>query len=92
LEEELKQKISEVGRQLTLKEEEVMNVKKRFKEERTTLEMDKKKLSAQVEELKLRTETAENKLLILKREYDESPLSVLRAELAGKNIELIEAD
>ncbi len=69
-----------------------MNVKKRFKEERTTLEMDKKKLSAQVEELKLRTETAENKLLILKREYDESPLSVLRAELAGKNIELIEAD
>lgn len=46
LEEELKHKISEVSRQLTLKEEEVMNVKKRFKEERTTLETDKKRLIA----------------------------------------------
>jgi hypothetical protein len=38
----LKHKIGEVGRQLTLKEEEIMNVKKRFKEERGTLETDKK--------------------------------------------------
>lgn len=43
LEEELKHKISEVSRQLTVKEEEVVNVKKRFKEERTALEQDKKK-------------------------------------------------
>ena len=38
LEEELKHKIAEVSRQLTVKEEEVVNVKKRFKEERLTLE------------------------------------------------------
>ena len=44
LEEELKHKISEVSRQLTVKEEEVVNVKKRFKEERFALEADKKKL------------------------------------------------
>ena len=44
LEEELKHKISEVSRQLTVKEEEVVNIKKRFKEERLTLEADKKKL------------------------------------------------
>jgi hypothetical protein len=63
-----------------------MNVKKRFKEERNTLEMDKKRLLQSSEELKNRTEAAEAKLLALKREYDESPLSVLRSELAQKNI------
>jgi len=34
LEEELKSKIMEVSRQLTGKEEEIMNIKKKFKEER----------------------------------------------------------
>lgn len=34
LEEELKHKISEVSRQLAGKEEEVLNIKKRFKEEK----------------------------------------------------------
>ena len=92
LEEELKQKIAEVSRQLTLKEEEIMNVKKRFKEERTTLEMDKKKLLASTDDLKSRAEHAEAKLLAFKRDIDESPLSVLRGELAQKNLELIESD
>ena len=44
LEEELKHKITEVSRQLTLKEEEIMSVKKRFKEEKVLLEQDKKRL------------------------------------------------
>jgi hypothetical protein len=65
-----------------LKEEEIMNVKKRFKEERTTLEMDKKKLQAATDDLKSRAEHAEAKLLAFKRDVDESPLSVLRGELA----------
>ena len=90
LEEELKSKIAEVGRTLTLKEEEILNVKKRFKEERLTLEQDKKRLMTQAEELKNRAEAAENKLGTLKREVDESPLSVLRSELAAKNLALIE--
>lgn len=92
LEEELKTKIAEVSRQLTLKEEEIMNVKKRFKEERNTLEMDKKRLIQSSEELNKRTEAAEAKLLALKREYDESPLSVLRSELAQKNLQLIDSE
>ena len=75
-----------------MKEEEIMNVKKRFKEERTTLEMDKKKLIASTDELKMRAEQAEAKLLAFKRDIDESPLSVLRGELATKNLELIESD
>ena len=69
-----------------------MNVKKRFKEERTTLETDKKRLLTQIEELKARADSAEAKLLALKRDFDESPLSVLRGELAQKNIELIESE
>lgn len=75
-----------------MKEEEVVNVKKRFKEERTTLESDKKKLQAQVEELKARCEGAENRLHSLKRDIEESPLSVIRGELASKNLELIESE
>jgi predicted hydrolase (HD superfamily) len=59
-----------------------VNVKKRFKEERFALETDKKKLQQQVEELKTRNEAVENRLLSLKRDIDESPLSVLRSELA----------
>jgi len=69
-----------------------VNVKKRFKEERTTLETDKKRLLTQIEELKARADSAEAKLLALKRDFDESPLSVLRGELAQKNIELIESE
>jgi hypothetical protein len=34
LEEELRHKITEVSRQLATKEEEVINIKKRFKEEK----------------------------------------------------------
>lgn len=59
MEEDLKHKIFEVSRQLTLKEEEIMNVKKRFKEERVLLETDKKKLTQQLEDYKFRVETAE---------------------------------
>lgn len=92
LEEELKHKIAEVSRQLTVKEEEVVNVKKRFKEERFTLEADKKKLQQQLDELKARNEAVENRFVSLKRDIDESPLSVLRSELAQKNLSLAEAD
>jgi hypothetical protein len=38
LEEELKHKIMEVSRQLAVKEEEIIETKKRFKEEKTVLE------------------------------------------------------
>lgn len=81
-----------MSRQLTVKEEEVVNVKKRFKEERLALEADKKKLQQQVDELKARNEAVENRFVSLKRDIDESPLSVLRSELAQKNLSLAEAE
>jgi len=41
----------EVSRQLTGKEEEIMNIKKKFKEERVQLENDKKRLTKETTEL-----------------------------------------
>ena len=78
LEEELKNKLLEVSRQLTNKEEEILNVKKRFKEEKVMLESDKKRLTAQVEDLKQRQENTEQRFYTFKKEVDESPLSVIR--------------
>ena len=92
LEEELKQKVQQVGRELTLKEEEIMNVKKRFKEEKLTLESDKKRLTNQLEEHKTRLEQADSRFYSFKKDIDESPLLVLRQELATKNLELSEAE
>jgi uncharacterized coiled-coil DUF342 family protein len=56
------------------------------------LEADKKKLQQQLEELKARNEAVENRFVSLKRDIDESPLSVLRSELAQKNLSLAEAE
>lgn len=81
-----------MGRELTLKEEEIMNVKKRFKEEKMTLESDKKRLTNQLEEYKTRLEQADSRFYAFKKDIDESPLSVLRQELATKNLELSEAE
>ena len=37
-------------------------------------------------------EEAEKKYYAMRKEMEESPLSVLRSELASKNVELLEAD
>lgn len=50
LEEELSKKIGEVSRALTGKEEEIINIKRRFKEERVQLDADKKRLKQEVNE------------------------------------------
>ena len=46
MEEELRHKITEVSKTLANKEEEILTIKKRFKEERTTIEHDRKKAVA----------------------------------------------
>jgi hypothetical protein len=46
----LKHKIQEVARQLTQKEEEIMQIKIKFKEERQQLEGEKKKLVKDVQD------------------------------------------
>ena len=84
LEEELRHKITEVSRQLASKEEEVLNVKKRFKEEKNILEHDRKKAMATIEDLKHKLESADGKFYAYKQEVETSPLNVLRNELATK--------
>lgn len=92
LEEELKNKLLEVSKQLTNKEEEIVGTKKRFKEEKVLLENDKKRLVMQVEDLKNRLEHLEQRHYSFKKEVDESPVAVLRQELSQKNVEVIEAE
>lgn len=87
-EEELKAKITEVSRQMIQKEEEIMNVKKRFKEDKTLLESDKKRLITQLEEYKNRLEHADARLYTMKKDVEESPVSLLRAEIQQKNLEI----
>jgi centrosomal protein CEP120 len=77
---------------LTVKEDESINIKKRFKEEKVLLEQDKKRLSSQVDEYKNKLEHLESKYYAFKKDVDESPLSVLRNELTQKNMELIESE
>ena len=84
LEEELRHKITEVSRQLAGKEEEVLNVKKRFKEEKTALEHDKKKALAQMNDAVNKLEAADQRFYAYKQEVETSPLNVLRNELATK--------
>lgn len=92
LEEELKHKITEVSRQLANKEEEVLMIKKKFKEEKNQLETDKKRSNAQLTTLKATLEQADAKFYSYKVEVEQSPLNVLRNELAQKQIEVVEME
>ena len=69
---------------MATKEEEVLNIKKRFKEEKNMLELEKKKALASVEELRNRLDNADTKFIAFKMEIEQSPLNVLRNELAQK--------
>ena len=92
LEEELKHKITEVSRQLAGKEEEVMNVKKRFKEDKQQSDNLIKRQDRTIEELRSRLDAADQKFLAFKQEIENSPLNVLRNELAQKTIEIVELE
>lgn len=92
LEEELKHKINEVSRSLVSKEEEVMSVKKRFKEEKQMLETTTKRQATQIEELNARLHEADTKFVAYKQSVEHSPLNVLRTELAQKQIEIVDLE
>ena len=82
----------EVSRQLTQKEEEIMNIKKKFKEERVQLETDKKKLTKEVADSQEKVSDATNRFYNLKREVEDSPLAVLRQEIGSKQLEIVELE
>lgn len=67
---------------MTNKEEEIINIKKKFKEEKNQLEHDKKRATHQAEDLKNKLEASDQKFYAYKLEVEQSPLNVLRTELA----------
>ena len=82
----------EVSRQLTGKEEEIMNIKKKFKEERVVLETEKKRLTKEVADYQVKLSEASERFFGLKRDVEESPLAVLRNELGSKQLEIVELE
>ena len=55
-----------------------MQIKIKFKEERMSLENDKKRLVKEVQDLQDKIEQSHIRFYNLKKEVEESPLSVLR--------------
>jgi hypothetical protein len=55
-----------VSRQLTSKEEEIMHIKMKFKEERVQLETDKKRLTKDVAEYQIKLSDASERYFNLK--------------------------
>ena len=82
----------EVSRQLTSKEEEIIQLKQKFKEERQQTEHDRKRLQGQVSDYQGKLEDASGRFFNLKKEIEESPLAVLRNELGQKQLEIVELE
>lgn len=77
---------------MTSKEEEIMNIKMKFKEERMGLENEKKRLTKETTDYQNKLGDATDKFYSLKRDVEESPLSVLRNELGSKQLEVVEME
>lgn len=88
MEEELKIKINEVARQLTNKEEEIAYIKKRFREEKLLIEKDALNLNKIINEKNKEIERIEISFKNYKKEIDDSPVSLLKAEITRKSLEI----
>jgi len=88
MEEELKIKINEVARQLANKEEEITYIKKRFKEEKSAIEKDMMHMQKITNEKNKEIEKVEINFKNYKKEIDDSPVSLLKAELTRKALEI----
>lgn len=74
------------------KEEEIANVKWWFLEEKKNLELDKKKLTNSLADSKETLDALERWFRDYRKEQDESPMAVLRAEIQNKNIVIMELE
>jgi hypothetical protein len=91
-EEDLKNKAMEIKNSLISKEEEITTVKKRFLEEKRVIDLEKKKLTNSLAEAKVALDDQERKFWDYRREQDESPMAVLRAEIQNKNLQVLELE
>jgi hypothetical protein len=90
LEEELRHKIHEVSRQLATKEEEIINIKRRFKEEKLSLQSELKGFKKKVQDAKDLLDETEVRYRAYRKDMEESPVTVMRTEINKKNIEISE--
>lgn len=67
-----------------------MQIKMKFKEERQSLENDKKRLAKEAQDLQDKLEQSSSRFYNLKKDVEESPLSVLRQELGARQLEITE--
>lgn len=81
-----------MSRSLVAKEEEVLGIKRRFKEEKQQLENSNKKQATHIDDLQKRLMDADSKFLHYKQSVEQSPINVLRNELAQKQIEIVDLE
>ena len=92
LEDELKKRIGEVTRQLGSKEDEIVTVKAKCKDEKVSLEKDKAVCSDQLSELKEKAAEINDKYDILKKELNETSMNSLKQEISAKGLQVIELE
>jgi len=92
LEDDLRKKIGEVTKQLSAKEEEIISVKTKCKEEKQNLEKEKIILTEQLNNLKEQLAEINDKYNLLKKELNESSMSTLKQEISQKDLEVIELE
>ena len=86
-EEELKMKINEVSRQLINKDDEIIYIKNRFKEEKTALEKEKKILTKKLNDKQKAYDDLEETFRQYKKDIEDSPLTLLKNEINRKQIQ-----
>jgi len=92
IEEELRGKIQDVTKQLTNKEEEIIFIKNKFRNEKLELEKDKKSQANIISSLKQQLSEQEEKYKILKNEYENSSINTLRQEICNKGLKITELE
>eukprot|EP00826_Nyctotherus_ovalis_P047858 TRINITY_DN5576_c0_g4_i1.p1 TRINITY_DN5576_c0_g4~~TRINITY_DN5576_c0_g4_i1.p1 ORF type:complete len:505 (-),score=146.70 TRINITY_DN5576_c0_g4_i1:123-1637(-) len=92
LEDELGKKIGSVAKQLAAKEESIITIKGKCKEEKAKLEIQIVDVREQLAKAKEQLEDITDKQNILRKELDENSVNSLKQEISAKGLELIEQE
>ncbi|EAS04121.2 centrosomal protein, putative (macronuclear) [Tetrahymena thermophila SB210] len=90
LEEELKTRITETSRQISLKDEEIAVLKRKIKDQQGNSEKDKTALKLEFEQLKEEYANMKKEYEKYKKEQENSPISLVKNELKDKMLEIKE--
>lgn len=90
IEEEIKLKLNEMSRQITSKNDEIMVIQKKSKDEKLALDREITQLKKTIANKQSEIEEVEQAFRIYKKEIEESPSSILKMELNKRAIEIEE--